>query len=1709
MKSYTFILLLIFILIAQESVAQIPSYASHRVIVQFREEVNRGTQQQITRDLLAKNVRELSISKAQIWEIPTNIRLAGTLIRNVTDYITYVQRHYPQLYIQPDYQYSISTIPDDPGFFEQWYLKNTEQNACEYGIDIGAENAWNLQRKVDSVVVGVIDTGIDWTHPDLINNIWQNLGEDTNGDGVLKFQNGFWQFDSADTNGIDDDGNGFIDDFIGWDFHDNDNNPYDEKGHGTHVSGIIGAEGNNGIGISGICWSVRLMALKFMDSTGVGYTSEATEALEYAIQMGANITNNSWGGSSVDSILYWSIEQAGQQGQLFVAAAGNDGADNDLQEVYPANYELDHIISVGAHDCEGQITDFSNFGRTNVDILAPGKGIYSTWPLNEYRFNNGTSMAAPQVSGALALTLGRFPDIDALTLKNVLLNQVKTDTSLVDFSLSGGRLFIPDILQTAFAPNGGDNAWVLYTDGEDVQDVAFQGDNVWIATGGGLVKFNRSDSSTLFFNKGNSGIPSHNLKVLTTDLWGNPWLGIDNVGISAFERNNWQNFDISHLGLGTSVNNNNTYSFTFSGIEMDTLRNIWGGVPGSFFGGSNPNTIGGLIRYDTQWKRISRDEIGKVLKDSQHNIRVVTRDRIFKFDNLAPTIIDIPDSLLFSLHHSLTNVDQNGTIWIVRGIDRETLIKFDGVNWERVTFNDSTLDGETIHQMTVDHHGKIWMIVGEQLVSFKDSAINTYNIPEIDIATANGLYADDNEKIWISLETNGLYCYDPASSIHRKLNTTNTELNNKFELIGNTLLDSEGNLWGMGSDRIYLFKKNEWYTFNHSQNPYLPINFGEISSPYRISLDSLNRLWIASDSGLVVFNEQEVFVYDSANSLLTQSVVVDDTGVVWLVDFSGKIFSIANEQWTSSNFPDSVIFNFVVTGPEGLLIGSSDLAANGIYLKNRVNNIELISDGFNWNGAIINSIVIINDSLIWAGTSQGLFKYNGVNWQIIANSPIVDISLLVADREDNLWIGSDNNIFRYKSDTWTIWNAQNSALPNANINGISYEQNGLLYINVGGELAIFDPAQSLSFSASTLISCLGDSVIFRNASSQADEYRWEIDGISIANSVNLTYSWQQAGIHEVKLIANDSLFGQREFIQYIQVRTPIDLDLGADTTLCGEAIFLEANVDADSYLWTTIEGDTLSTLDILTPIESGSYILEVIDACGFVDLDTVEVVLTKSETGACVWPGDVNANGLVNIEDFLLMAIAHDTLGIARPDTNTQWQAQESMDWASTFRLSNPLAAGLNHKHADCNGDGVVNIEEDARLIQKYTNYTYESRSEEGKAFLELAPTAHSLVLGDTLFFEINLKHPDDTIENLYGLAFQIKPNIRISQPISMDFEDSWIATNEVELQTLNLILDRKKQVDIGISRTLGLGVPDSIPNFGKVGNGGILITVDDLDDPWTRANRIFFSMDYGELMLVQPDGTPIGVNPISTQAMETVTFELPWAELDLKVFLQGAYENDSMCTDLNRLNLLPISSPYPQAHELTLKNLPTDMVDWIEVEVRSRQSPDYREVLERRPAILLKDGRIVDPITNGLLKVLAPYDSFYVVLRHRNHLAIMSDTALVVHNGKSLHDFTTGHAFGIQSMVSLDENYGMFAGDVNQDERINYITNGGDLSDREEILRKIGVHDFTHILGGYWAEDINMNGQIKYSGPENDRKIILQNLGGTNTRAKILSDVP
>ncbi len=328
---------------------------------------------------------------------------------------------------EPNYIYKANRLSDDPLMGQLWGLRNIGQKDSSgkvgiVGIDTGVEQAWDIETGSDKMVVAVIDTGVDFEHPDLVANLWSN---------------------EAELNGkpdVDDDNNGVIDDVHGYNAITGKGNADDDHGHGSHCAGTIGAKGNDGKGIVGVVWNVKLMAVKFLDKNGSGTLENALKSIDYATKMGAKVMNNSWGGGGFSQTLFDAIKRSNEAGALFIAAAGNDGSNNDTRPAYPASYDIANVISVAAMDNQGAKAGFSNFGKRTVHIGAPGVNVYSSTNGGAYDSWSGTSMAAPHVAGVAALVWSHEPELTALQLKERLLLTARPLAGLKGKAKSAGMV---------------------------------------------------------------------------------------------------------------------------------------------------------------------------------------------------------------------------------------------------------------------------------------------------------------------------------------------------------------------------------------------------------------------------------------------------------------------------------------------------------------------------------------------------------------------------------------------------------------------------------------------------------------------------------------------------------------------------------------------------------------------------------------------------------------------------------------------------------------------------------------------------------------------------------------------------------------------------------------------------------------------------------------------------------------------------------------------------------------------------------------------------------------------------------------------------------------------------------------------------------------------------------------------------------------------
>ncbi|MDQ7786489.1 MAG: S8 family serine peptidase [Thermodesulfovibrionales bacterium] len=435
---------------AQSILAEIENggqYKDGELLVKFKSGVKAASSSAVHKTVGASVVRKYTI-------IPTleHVKLPKGL--SVKDAVMQYMANQNVEYAEPNYIRKTETIiPNDTYFANQWSFWNTGQYAYgTAGADIKMAAGWDVTIGSGDITIAVLDTGIDYGHNDLVWNIWRNLGE------------------MSCTDAVDNDGNGYLNDCTGWNFIDNNNDPMDDYGHGTHVAGVIGAKGNNSTGIAGVMWLTNMMALKVCDVNGSCDVGAEIAAIDYAITMknnhGVNVRamNASFGGGNFSTSEYQAIDRANVAGILFVASAGNGGGDgvgdnNDVMPMYPASYNLPNIISVAATDQDDRRVSFSNFGPTSVDVAAPGTYIFSTVPnwwtmyygYGHFEMFDGTSMAAPHVTGLAGLVSAYYAHFTHSQIRTMILRYVDVLPTMNGWILTGGRINADRALKSLWA----------------------------------------------------------------------------------------------------------------------------------------------------------------------------------------------------------------------------------------------------------------------------------------------------------------------------------------------------------------------------------------------------------------------------------------------------------------------------------------------------------------------------------------------------------------------------------------------------------------------------------------------------------------------------------------------------------------------------------------------------------------------------------------------------------------------------------------------------------------------------------------------------------------------------------------------------------------------------------------------------------------------------------------------------------------------------------------------------------------------------------------------------------------------------------------------------------------------------------------------------------------------------------------------------------
>ncbi|MCG8419421.1 MAG: S8 family serine peptidase [Proteobacteria bacterium] len=420
------------------------AYAHDSVIVKFRSSHSvsafkramtdlGGSIEDVDRDGIYDRFARIGAGELALLELDASVTVEQALAR--------LSKNPDVEYAEPNYLIHITEarFPNDASFDELWGLHNTGQTGGTTGADVRAPDAWSTSVGSRNIIAGIIDTGVDYTHPDLSTNMWVNPNE-------------------IPENGIDDDGNGYIDDIHGINAITGSGDPMDDHGHGTHVAGTVGATGNNDSGVVGVNWEVSMVAMKFLPRRGGGKVADAIACINYALdlkQQGVDIRmlNNSWGGVLPTQALEEALVAASDADILLVASAGNLSSNNDESPDYPSSYEIPNLLAVAATDHNDELSPFSSYGSLSVDLGAPGSAILSTMPDRQYGMKQGTSMATPHVTGAAALALSVNHTLTAEELKIMLMDSGAPVAALHGRTASGRRLDVASMVEQVPPPS--------------------------------------------------------------------------------------------------------------------------------------------------------------------------------------------------------------------------------------------------------------------------------------------------------------------------------------------------------------------------------------------------------------------------------------------------------------------------------------------------------------------------------------------------------------------------------------------------------------------------------------------------------------------------------------------------------------------------------------------------------------------------------------------------------------------------------------------------------------------------------------------------------------------------------------------------------------------------------------------------------------------------------------------------------------------------------------------------------------------------------------------------------------------------------------------------------------------------------------------------------------------------------------------------------
>ncbi len=1447
-----FIFLWMFLL----SKANAQDYVDNQIVIQFDDYALFSEILTLQEELNAVPLNYYSSLNGQLWQIPNTVQLDdGTILNSVEEVQTYCAAKGFIQEAEPNFEYELFVNPNDPQYNQCWGLNNTGQTGGTADADIDAPEAWNIRTDGSGKVVGVTDTGIDYDHPDLQSNMWINVGE-------------------TPGNGVDDDGNGYIDDYHGYDFINGDGDPMDGHGHGTHVAGTIGAVGNSALGVSGVAWTAKLAALQIFDANGSTNLAAIIEAIEYSIMMNIPITNNSWGGPSYSAIMHNTIQDAQINGQLFIAAAGNYSINNDMTPFYPASYNLDNIISVAATDHNDNIAGFSHYGLTSVDLGAPGVSVYSTEIGNSYGYKSGTSMASPHVAGAAALVWSANPSMSFLDVKERILCNVDNITALNGKCVSEGRLNVHKALQ-----NPGPDATFTYT------------------TNGLTVNFSANNTNSnvtsyeWYFGDNNTVITTAN----TTHTYASG--GTYTVCLCVIDDCGYDTYcePITLVNGGSGIG---------CGIALPTIewQRTFGGSGFDFTVGIEQTNSGGYIvagwGYSTDGNIVNNtgtEGFWVINFDSAGNVLWKKSYGGTGFDGATCIEKTTDGGYILGGWAGSNDGDVTGTPY---GAPDYWILKLDNggnIQWDK-RFGGSNNDYVQDIKQTIDGG---YIVAGETRSNNGDITNNhgdwDYWVLKLDSSgnlqwQKNYGGSSEERMYYVITTTDGGYML-----------TGRTESNDIDVLGHNGLqdgwilkLDNLGNIqWqrtlgGSGNDIIYSVQETFdggyiitgrsgstdgdligessgfWVAkLNNSGNTEWQKTFANGGLGYSVKQIASGEYLILGTSGGATVSDMLLLKLDNVGQVIWQKILGgsdrDGGREVEQTNDGGYIiagYSQSNDGDLTINYGEDDWW-IVKLSPEGMssspptfTIPSATCASTSLTFTNTSTGTTV----FTWevNGTYVANTNDLTYTFPTAGTYVVTLNahYDLDGDGVEECTETTSQSVVVGSNATTLNLGPD--IIECNNTSVTLDAGSTDMLIYAwDYNGALVGSTPTITVTQSGSytLAVWDPCNNtgydeinVTFATPTAVN-LGPDIITCNPSITLDagagysSYLWSTGATTQTITVTSTNTYSVTVTDANGCTDTDDIV--------VNFTTPPVVNLGPDILSCNTSAVLDAVITGAgmTYLWNT--GATTQTITVTS---SGTYSITVTDANGCTATDQIDVYLDND----CVWPGDANYDDVVNNVDILSIGAGNGTTDIVRPNATINWQAEPCPDWANNF------TSGINYKHADCDGNGTINIADTlaVRLNYGQTHNGNAPRISSPVSNIELRPVFNncSNVLNSqdyTITVGVHLEDIVNTTTVIHGVAFTLDYSNNLIASITPKFNNTWLDDDGASLLTFVKDFPVQQKMEIAISRLNQL----DIIGVGPIAEFDVVVDAVPASNPQT----LTFSTNTVVGML--GDGTDVAIN--------------------------------------------------------------------------------------------------------------------------------------------------------------------------------------------------------------------------------------------------------